>query len=751
MMRSLCAVLFPVCLFAASEGSKQPIVTTDLLKIRNVTDVKVAPDGSFAVYAVQSIYTEPATNAKAEPTYSYRTNLFYISLDDAAAKPVQLTSGDRNDGGLALSPDGRTLAFTRAETSGREHHSQVWTLPIHGPGEALAITHLDNGAMQPAWRPDGKALLVTSSVPLSKMEGTPAFDLERPGRQWYDWDRPPSPSADKGDKTDKKDDAKAGFDKANPDGDRKGIRDWLERNASKDNPTEITRLDFLGELGLAGEMSIPEFFVIDLDHDNKATQLTRNFWTKSQASFSPDGSQIVFTGNPGLATNPDRIKRTSIWIMNADGSNARAMLDDEKLSYAGARFTKDGRGLVVRATETDQPGYRQTYLARYDLASKNMTKLASNWESTVQRFEIASDGSVLFTSPWHGGVPLERASISGGAASAISEGPTGIAAFDEGGGRIVAAIISVPDPNELYVFDQKGAKRKLVDLNAWVATRNVSIPEEHWITRPDGTRVQYWSMNPTNSQSGKKYPWVLEIHGGPTSMWGPGEFSMWHEYQMLCAWGYGIVYSNPRGSDGYGYKHVRGNFKDWGDGPSGDVLAALDESVKSNPLADSNRLFITGGSYAGYLTAWIIGHDHRFKAAVAQRGVYDLATFYGEGNAFNLVENDFGGFPWDPETKKLLDYESPFTYVANINTPFLIIHGSNDMRTGFAQSEMMFKALKQMGKPVEYIRYPNIGHELSRSGPPNQRMDHTLRILEFFERYSGNDRAAPVAQESANP
>jgi dipeptidyl aminopeptidase/acylaminoacyl peptidase len=739
MKRCLCAILVPACLFAASEGSKQPIVTTDLLKIRNVTDVKVAPDGSFAVYAVQSIHTEPAADPKAEPAYSYRTNLFYIDLNDASAKPVQLTSGDRNDGGLALSPDGRTLAFTRAETSGRERHSQVWTLPIHGPGEALAITHLEDGATQPVWRPDGKALLVSSSIPLSKIEAAPAFDLERPGRQWYDWDRP---------KPGKKDDSKASVVKASPDGDRKGIRDWLEQNASKDNPTEITRLNFLGELGLAGEITIPEFFVIDLERDNKATQLTKDFGSKGQPSFSPDGSQIVFTGDPRVTTNPDRIKRAVIWMMSADGSNAHAVLDDEKISYAGARFTKDGRGLVVRATETDQPGYRQTYLARYDLASRKMTKLATNWESTVQRFEIASDGSVLFTSPWHGGVPLERVASSGGAASAISEGPTGIAAFDEGGGKVVAAIISVPDPNELYVFDQKGAKRKLTDLNPWVASRSISIPEEHWLTRPDGTRVQYWTMNPTNTQPGKKYPWVLEMHGGPTAMWGPGEFSMWHEFQMLCSWGYGIVYSNPRGSDGYGYKHVRGNYKDWGDGPAADVLAALDESVKTNPLADSNRLFITGGSYAGYLTAWILGHDHRFKAAVAQRGVYDLATFYGEGNAFTLVENDFGGLPWEPETKKLLDYESPFTYVAKIDTPFLIIHGSNDMRTGFAQSEMLYKALKQMGKPVEYIRYPNIGHELSRSGPPNQRMDHTLRIVEFFERYSGNDRTAPAAQDS---
>ena len=430
--------------------------------------------------------------------------------------------------------------------------------------------------------------------------------------------------------------------------------------------------------------------------------------------------------------------------MNADGSNAHTVLDNAAFSYGAAQFTKDGKSLVLGVTEADQPGYRQTRLARYDLSSKKLTTLASNWESTVQRFDIASDGNVLFSSPWHGGEPLERANVDGGAVVDLTKGPTGVAAFGEGGGKVVVALISVPNPQELYLIEKNGSMRQLTDLNSsWLANKTLSIPEEHWITRPDGMKVQYWVMNPVNAQPGKKYPWVLEIHGGPTAMWGPGEFSMWHEFQMLCAWGYGVVYSNPRGSGGYGYQFQRANFKNWGDAPSADVLAAFDESVKSNPLADRDRQFITGGSYAGYLTAWIIGHDHRFKAAVAQRGVYDLATFYGEGNAFGLVENDFGGFPWEPETKKLLDHESPFTYVENIHTPFLIIHGSNDMRTGFAQSEMLFKALKQMGRPVEYIRYPNIGHELTRSGPPNQRMDHTLRIIEFFERYAANDRVAP--------
>ena len=247
-------------------------------------------------------------------------------------------------------------------------------------------------------------------------------------------------------------------------------------------------------------------------------------------------------------------------------------------------------------------------------------------------------------------------------------------------------------------------------------------------------QVEYWTMKPANFQDGKKYPMLLEIHGGPSSMWGPGEFSMWHEYQYFAGKGYGIVYSNPRGSHGYGREFLQGNMKDWGEGPSRDVLAALDKAV-ADGWADTSKLLITGGSYAGYLTAYIIGHDKRFKAACAQRGVYDLATFFGEGNAWRLVPNYFGGYPWQPEVKAILQRESPISYVQNITTPFIIFHGANDRRTGFVQGEMMYRSLKVLNRPVEYVVHPGATHEITRSGDNRQRMDQMLRTWEFFERW----------------
>jgi len=727
IMRTALAFLCGSLLVAAG---KQPITGADILKIRNVTAVSVASDGSYAVYAVQSIFTDPPADDKGEPSYKYQTHLWRIDLNDSAAKPEQLTFGDRSDSSPVISPDDRTLAFVRVDNvlGQARPRPQVWLLPLRSPGEAHAVTKLEHGAAAPVWRPDGKALLVTSSMPITKLEGKPHFDLESPQRDWFDYDRP-SPGS------------KAEIE-AKPDGDRRALRNWLARNASKDNPTVIDRINFLGEQDLQHEMEIAELFVIDLANGNKATQITKDFYNHASPQYSPDAKTIVYTSNPPGAEHPDRVRRSVIWTMNADGTGPHPLLDMKTHSFSGARFTPDGTALAVAGTQTDQPAYRQAALARFDLKGK-LTWLTGKWDSSARSPKIANDGSVLFASPWHGGEPLLR--VTGdGAVTTLVEGPTGVGAFDTGGGRIVYSLISVPDPNELYVRERDGRTRCLTDLNGWVRDKEIVLPEEHWVTRPDGTKVQYWVMNPTGAERGKKYPWVLDMHGGPSAMWGPGEFSMWWEFQLFCSWGYGVTYANPRGSGGYGYAFQKANYKDWGKSPMEDVLAALEDSEKANPSIDSNRLFLTGGSYAGYLTAWMIGHDQRFKAAAAQRGVYDLSTFYGEANAWSLVPEEFGGYPWEPETRKLLDEESPITYVANIRTPFLILHGSQDFRTGYAQSEMLFRSLKQLGRPVEYVRYPGIGHELTRSGPPLQRMDHMLRIVEFFERYAKNDRPAPV-------
>jgi dipeptidyl aminopeptidase/acylaminoacyl peptidase len=445
------------------------------------------------------------------------------------------------------------------------------------------------------------------------------------------------------------------------------------------------------------------------------------------------------------------VDRDAIWQMNADGSGERTLLSDEKYSFSAPQFTPDGKHLVLVAEQDDEPTYRQAALAVSDPDGSHLSWITKDGDPGVQQPEVSSDGNVYYTVNYHGGQPLRRVNLTSHEVQHLISGPVGVNAFRVAAGKIVYAQIAAGNPNELYVRPTSASEmpRRLTQLNAvWLEDKILSLPEEHWITRPDGTRVQYWVMRPTNAEPGKKYPWVLDMHGGPSAMWGPGEYSMWHEFQIFCSFGYGVVYANPRGSGGYGYAFQRANYKNWGNGPMGDVMGALDDAVANDTMIDTERLFVTGGSYAGYLTAWVVGHTNRFKAAAALRGVYDLSTFFGEGNAYRLVPTEFGGYPWEPETRRVLDRESPISYVQNITTPLLIIHGSQDNRTGVAQSQMLFRALKQMNRPVEYARYPNIGHELTRSGPLNQRMDHMLRIIEFFQRYAANDRPAPQIETS---
>ena len=210
MRRFLPLLGLPLLAILAGAAGKQPITGADVLKIRNVTSVAVASDGSFAVYGVQSIHTDSPADPKGEPAYKYRTHLWRIDLNNPNSRPEQVTFGDRSDSSPAISPDNRTLAFVRTDASGPRPKPQVWLLPLRGPGEAQAVTKLENGAGTPVWRPDGKALLVTTPIPISKLDGKPHFDLESPGRDWFDWDRPAP-----GSKTEAE---------ARPDGDRRALR-----------------------------------------------------------------------------------------------------------------------------------------------------------------------------------------------------------------------------------------------------------------------------------------------------------------------------------------------------------------------------------------------------------------------------------------------------------------------------------------------------------------------------------------------
>jgi len=749
----LAITLAALLLSGLASAQTQPIVTTDLLKIRQVTAIDIARDASKVVFAVRSIAAESNTGGRggnggkgdddrdgqARPSYAYRSHLYMLDLTDPEARPFQLTHGDRNDASPVISPDGRTIAFVRggANDDGEES-AQVWILPLNG-GEARQVSTLEHGAFNPLWSPDGRRLLVSSSIPMSDLEGSPLWPGERPRRQWGD--------------------AALGEGRtARPDGSKEEIRAWLERNADDFNPFVINRIAFQGEHGLREEMNFTHLFLHDpSDAAAEPTRITSGFYDHNSPAFVPDGRGIVYAASKFDDAHPDRIHPTTIWAMELDGSNDRQVLAIDGYTLSSPRPGPDGRLLAFTGEMMDEPVFRQSQLGLATLAGDGAEPLwltdEQVYDSSVFDFEWSGTGiELLFNSAWQGGAPLMLISEGLLEPAAIVErdelGPVGVTAFDVAGKLVVYAVTSPRNPNVLRIIDSVG-DRLAMDLNEWVRDKTLSTPREHWISRPDGLRVQSWVMEPTNREPGQRYPVCLEMHGGPAAMWGPGEYSMWHEFQLLCSWGYGVVYANPRGSGGYGYAFQKGNYQNWGEGPAGDVLAALDQAIADNSWMDRERLVVTGGSYAGYLTGWIVGHDHRFKAAVAQRGVYDLETFFGEGNAWRLANWAMGGYPWDAKARAIYRRESPFTDVNRIQTPLLIMHASNDLRTGVSQSEMMYRALKELEREVEYIRYPRAGHDLSRTGDPHQRLDRLNRIIEFFERYIDNPRPAPQATVSA--
>ncbi len=694
---------------------KKSIVASDLMKIAVADQIRISKDGNKAV----TIVTRKAV--KGENEYYYTRHLYLLDLV-GNNEPLQLTFGERNDGQPCWSPDSRQIAFVRTDGD----KSQIWILSMTG-GEAYSITKAASGASRPRWSPDGKKILYTSSIPFHAIEGSVPWTYDRAGRKQGDEPNWKNLKADEKKKIDN-----------SPDGTMDEIRAWLAKNASENNPRLLTRQDLQGELNLQPEQEFAHLFLKTLNSNDSAVQITTGFQDFRGGEWSPDGKTIVCHSRK-YTVPPDVERDNDLWVIDPIVRSAKEFLSWPGYSLTDPQYSPDGLQILFYAQSIQNRHGPQNQLATVSTVGGKPQIRTASLDRDVSGAVWSYDSKMIyFEAQTEGTIPVFSVPANGGPVIKVFGGNNGVNDFDVQGDKLVYALTETRNPLEVYLFNLKDKNSKqLTRLNElWVKEKAIVSPKEYWVTRPDGTKIQYWVMEPEGKKEGIRYPTILNIHGGPSAMWGPGIFSMWHEFQLENSWGYGLVYCNPRGSGGYGDKFKKGNYADWGTGPSGDILASLDEAMKNNKWIDKDLLFIEGGSYAGYMVAWIVGHDNRFKAANAQRGVYDLTTFMGEGNAWRLVPDHFGGYPWNKEAKSILDANSPYTYVNNINTPLLIIHGDQDLRTGVIQSEMLFKSLKILNKPVEYIRYPKEGHELTRSGNPGRMMDHLLRVIEFFERYA---------------
>ncbi|RTY82762.1 S9 family peptidase [Flavobacterium sp. ZB4P23] len=697
-----------------AQNGTEPVHLTDLLKIKTINNVTLTKDGTKVAFTLTTI--EPDQTSTLD--YKYRTQIYSASTANTAT-PLQLTTSKEGAAKPAWSPDGKQLAFTRSV----EDKSQVFILSLDG-GESMQLTSHKYGANNPKWSPDGKKILFSSSLSLqeliadstlNKSHDIPTWAMEKPGFTNNEHLLPNS-------------------DKPNPNGSLSQIRAYLEKNAVDKKAIVLNKLNFQSESAISSEMTYNHFFDINVTKDAAPRLLTKGFYSFTNADYTPDGKQLIFSGDMDTAENPDRSLESEIYLADSDGTNLKMILGEKDKRYSNASVSHSGKWLAFLFSSTSFVSVPTLAIMPINGTEKDIITIPFDRNKTNLIWST-DDKHLYFTGQSNGGNVLNKVTIATRKVDSLSSSEIGISSFDIANKTLVYSKTAISNPSELYFSTTDFKKeRKASTFNDWVQTKKLSFPEKKTFVNDLGMTIEYWVMKPANYQAGEKYPLLLEIHGGPSAMWGPGEESMWHEYQYFCSKGYGVVYSNPRGSGGYGLDFLRGNINDWGKGPASDVLTALDKTIDQG-WADPDKLLITGGSYAGYLTAWIISHDNRFKAACAQRGVYDLNTFFGEGNAWRLVPNYFGGYPWEPKVKEILARESPLTYVENIKTPFIIFHGGNDRRTGFVQGEMMYRSLKVLGRPVEYVVHPGATHEITRNGDNRQRMDQMLRTYEFFERW----------------
>lgn len=709
-MKKILFLLFVVTQIAFAQSGKEKVLVTDMTKIQQVSNVNVSPDGKRALYSLRII--EPNPENKLE--YDYRTHLFLTDFQTVK----QLTRGSESVGSASWSPDSKQIAFARS-TKGKP---QIFIMPLDG-GEAYQLTDLSYGAGNPVWSKDGSKIAFSVNVSMNELlkdsilnpnKGVPSWSTEKPGFTNNDYLKPNKNV------------------KPDPNGNLEEIRAYLSKDEEDKKAKVFNRLNFQGEATTQPEMSFNYLFVMEAKEGARAKPITTGFMSYGGADWLANGKIIANVDLDSLE-HPDREQDNAIITMNADGSGKKVLLGEKGMQFGAPTFSPDGKWMVFTKSPSEGVNFGKLYLANADgSGAKPVT-----FDRSVGNMEWSKDAKyVYFTAASNGGQPIYRLDPKSLKVEQLTNYEAGISSFGITADKIVYAKVEVADPSELYVADlQMKNPVKLTSHNDWVKSKNLSFPEKHTLTNSKGQQIEYWIMKPSNFEAGKKYPLLVNMHGGPTAMWGPGEASMWHEFQYFCSQGYGIVYANPRGSGGYGLEFQRANIKDWGTGPTEDVLAAATEAAKLN-WVDTSRQVLTGGSYAGYLTAWIVGHDNRFKAAFAQRGVYDLTTFLGEGNAWRLIPSYFN-YPWEDKTEQVLTSNSPYTFVQDIHTPLLIKHGENDLRTGPIQSEMMYKSMKILGKDVEYVRMPGATHEMSRSGNVRQRIDRMLRIYEFFERYIG--------------
>jgi len=710
-VRSAALVVLVVGLLApgvTSGEAKRAITEMDLFRFVWIADPQISPDGSSVAFVRVWV------NAKAD---NYETAIWLVPTT-GGEPPRQLTSGPR-DISPQWSPDGKRLAFLRsAEREGRPQPAQIHVLSMAG-GEAYPITDMPRGAGSPRWAPDGTSIAFSNTqspedLARESEAGKPAAAAEAPA----------IPSSDQ--------------TLSHESDVRVIVRAVYRSNGSGYNdPARHAHIWKVAIPERAGEIPKPE-------------QLTKGDFGEGNFSWSPDGSRILFTSNRVTEPYYQPPDADLYAIPSTGGEMVKLASIDGPVGPFD--LTADGKGICFIGIPQGNPirSYSQPDLFMVDVSGmpKNLTAAYDfdigggvGGDQRAPRGGGAGgpiwtqDGkSILVAVGEQGRANIKRISAESGKVEALTNGDQDVMSYTAtpDGSKLAAVISSPIEIGDLFYIDGvTGQSTRLTRFNEDLFRQlNLTAPEEIWYTSFDGKRVNGWIQKPPDFDPAKKYPLILEIHGGPHSAYG---YTFTHEFQWMAAKGYVVLYTNPRGSSAYGQDF--GNviqFHYPGDDYQ-DLMAGVDEVIKRGYI-ESQRLGVTGGSGGGVLTNWVVGHTTRFAAAVSQRSIADWAGFWYTADFTLFQPTWFRGAPWEENAD--FTARSPITYIKNVTTPMMFIEGEVDYRTPPADGgEQMFRALKYLRRPAAMVRFPDESHELSRSGKPWHRVERLQHILNWFDKY----------------
>jgi len=663
----------------------------DLYELGWLEDPRLSPDGRTV--AVVWVTVDRLSNG-------YRRQIALVPVDGGSVR--RFTRG-KNDRQPRWSPDGKWLAFV---SSRDDERGQIYLIPVDG-GEARQLTTMANGASDPAWSPDGRQIAFLSPVNLAEQAREDAGEL-------------PPPPADAWEA-------------------RRAREQRQHEEEMRFDPRVVTRLPYRSGTSYFDDRR-RHVYVVEITDDEtpaKPRRLTSGDLHYSAPVWMPAGDALLSTATRDPEAD-SLFAYYDVMRIPLDGSLPQA-LTNPGFSYFDPQPSPDGSQIAfLRLNETRLLGEGRR-IAIIPAIGGEPHDLTAHTDLNVEQFHWQPDGQgVFFSAGWRGDAHIYQIGLPGTPtyrnSAILVGGPRIVSEFDVGRDGSVAFVAgSATNPCDLFYRSADGQERQLTAINERLLKQRIIVPIEELVyLAPDGSEVQGWTLHPPDFDPTNRYPLAVYIHGGPHIMWGPGFRSMWHEWQVAAARGYVVFFCNPRGSEGYGElwrDAIRGN---WGEADAPDILAGIDTLVARGYI-DPNCIAVTGGSYGGYMTAWLIGHDDRFACAVAARGVYNLLTQHSTSDAHELIEIEFGGFPWELY-EELWDH-SPLAHAHKIKTPLLLLHSELDYRVPISEAEQLFAILRRQKKVVELVRYPREGHELTRSGEPRHRADHMRRTLEWFDRY----------------